>query len=685
MSNKPIFTLLGILIIGSINLAFINAVNNVVTLQESGAFGVKISKLEYEVYYYMTLIFGNHAMWAAYSTAILFLFSIGAYLNRNYDSLEKVSLIVAIALYSVCSYDYISHPVDIPENNSLGKFVYQNIYEFAGQSTAFIAWCVLTLTLFIFSLILLGYDVGSKADYLLSMIGYGFDSAKKKISNSFVSISKKELLGKGVTHTDHIHIIPDNICLENIPPLKPITRPATQVVKKDIIPVPVNGEKEVEKVNLMDTMVIPILTDHIKEKDGKTGNNSEALSGELISKHMRMLGIKGVSPIGLNHGPLITSYGFTLPGLQATDLTKIKSEPMLGALAAKLKLPANAIAFRTDEHGNFHYDILRRENDRHVDDFITFLKALRGPLENLDIEPRIKFPIPLGYGVDGKIIVVCMYTIKHLLCTGVSGCGKSNFLHMLIISQMRHAIKNNMAVDYYLIDVMGATSTVWEGFKAMKKIASTHLDAIELLNILSEKMRERNRVLNKMKAQDITVVNEKLMEQGLPQYPIIFLVIDEIALLVDKDRIALHVDEDCDDFDKDIVGAIRSIERSKKMVDAIRSQIAEIVKAGRKHGVYLMAFGTRVMRADIGSSTVTELTKIVFNTGGGLEARSSSGRSKAEVPANKLAPVGDAFFVGSRVIRFHTPSLGATKKRIDQNLKKWKDELNKKISEIGEN
>ena len=77
---------------------------------------------------------------------------------------------------------------------------------------------------------------------------------------------------------------------------------------------------------------------------------------------------------------------------------------------------------------------------------------------------------------------------------------------------------------------------------------------------------------------------------------------------------------------------------------------------------------------------MTELTKIVFNPGGEHEARTSSGKSKNDVPADKLAKVGDAFLVyPNRAIRFHTPSLGKTKKAIDENLKKWTSQLNAKL------
>ena len=81
--------------------------------------------------------------------------------------------------FTVCSYDYVNDPGQM-DKNIFGRFMYEYIYLYAGQSLAKITWCVVSFSFAIFIMKEIGIDVDGKIAFLFSKAL----TAKKKFLNS---------------------------------------------------------------------------------------------------------------------------------------------------------------------------------------------------------------------------------------------------------------------------------------------------------------------------------------------------------------------------------------------------------------------------------------------------------------------------------------------------------------------
>lgn len=130
---------------------------------------------------------------------------------------------------------------------------------------------------------------------------------------------------------------------------------------------------------------------------------------------------------------------------------------------------------------------------------------------------KMDLPVPIGVTPKGPIILD-LASSPHLLVAGISGFGKSNFLHVLI----------NSLMDIAKIAVIDLKRLEFSYLDGKVLLAKNERDSLELLSFLNEEHDRRASILEKA-----NVV--KVQDYPGDDMPYIVVVIDEVAELRDDE------------------------------------------------------------------------------------------------------------------------------------------------------
>lgn len=259
-------------------------------------------------------------------------------------------------------------------------------------------------------------------------------------------------------------------------------------------------------------VTIPIdLLDHRISK-AQTGDVEE--NKEIISSTFHQFGVD-VEMDATATGPTVTQY--TLRPSKGVKLAKIINLQNDLALA----LAAHPIRIEAPIPGKSLVGI-------EVPNEKVATVSLRELLESKEFAMR-KTPlsVPLGKDVGGKVDVISIEKMPHLLVAGATGSGKSVCVNTFIISLLYQNGPDDL--KFIMVDPKRVELTAYEGIPHLLTPPITKVeDTVNALKWTVREMERRLDVLSKFGARDIISYNEKAEEK----MPKIVVIIDELADLM---------------------------------------------------------------------------------------------------------------------------------------------------------
>lgn len=246
-----------------------------------------------------------------------------------------------------------------------------------------------------------------------------------------------------------------------------------------------------------------------------------------------------------------------------------------------------------------------------------------------------KLLIPFGRMVGNKDLFVDLVELPHLLVSGSTDSGKSNFLHCMISSLIKKF--SSEEVKFILVDNKRVEFTVYNGVPHLltDPISETN-KTINALSWLIYEMEKRYKLLQNAEVMNIAEYNKK----GEEKLPYILFIEDEFA--------------------DDVYASKEEFEE----------KIIRILQMGRAVGLHIILSTSRPSEEIVGSMIGANITtRLCF----ALCCASDSKEVLFQAGAEKLLSEGDALFLDNgsvKPIRLQTPYISeAELKESIENIK----------------
>lgn len=195
--------------------------------------------------------------------------------------------------------------------------------------------------------------------------------------------------------------------------------------------------------------------------------------------------------------------------------------------------------------------------------------------------------IPVGTSLQGELVNFTMDTVSHIHCfiIGQSGTGKSVFLHDVIIGAM--AKYSPEELELYLMDfkIGGVEFNRYKNEKHVKALLVDNSDiqiTLEILREISNKMRERGRLLRASGVSNIVEYNAVNPDKKMPR---ILFIADECHVMFPTMN-----------------------SKEGKIYREITEILAKIAKEGRSQGVHLVLATQTIAQAEISSEILNNIS-----------------------------------------------------------------------------
>ena len=195
--------------------------------------------------------------------------------------------------------------------------------------------------------------------------------------------------------------------------------------------------------------------------------------------------------------------------------------------------------------------------------------------------------IPVGSSEQGELVDFTLDTISHIHCfiIGQSGTGKSVFLHDVIIGAM--AKYSPEELELYLMDfkIGGVEFNRYKGEKHVKALLVDNSDiqiTLEILRDISNKMRERGKLLRASGVSNIVEYNQVNPDKKMPR---IVFVADECHVMFPTMN-----------------------SKEAKLYREISEILQKLAKEGRSQGVHLVLATQTIAQAEISSEILNNIS-----------------------------------------------------------------------------
>ncbi len=214
---------------------------------------------------------------------------------------------------------------------------------------------------------------------------------------------------------------------------------------------------------------------------------------------------------------------------------------------------------------------------------VDYDKMLSSGFEMIDK----KMVIPVGSTETGSLVDFTLDTVSHIHCfiIGQSGTGKSVFLHDVIIGAMSKYSPEEL--ELYLMDfkIGGVEFNRYKNEKHVKALLVDNSDiqiTLEILRDISNKMRERGKLLRACGVSNIVEYNAVNPDKKMPR---IVFIADECHVMFPTMN-----------------------SRDAKLYREISEILAKIAKEGRSQGVHLVLATQTIAQAEISSEIVNNIS-----------------------------------------------------------------------------
>ena len=195
--------------------------------------------------------------------------------------------------------------------------------------------------------------------------------------------------------------------------------------------------------------------------------------------------------------------------------------------------------------------------------------------------------IPVGSSEQGELVDFTLDTVSHIHCfiIGQSGTGKSVFLHDVIIGAMSKYSPEEL--ELYLMDfkIGGVEFNRYKNEKHVKALLVDNSDiqiTLEILRDISNKMRERGKLLRDNGVSNIVEYNQVNPDKKMPR---IVFIADECHVMFPT--------MNC---------------KEAKLYREISEILSKIAKEGRSQGVHLVLATQTIAQAEIPSEVINNIS-----------------------------------------------------------------------------
>ena len=195
--------------------------------------------------------------------------------------------------------------------------------------------------------------------------------------------------------------------------------------------------------------------------------------------------------------------------------------------------------------------------------------------------------IPVGSSENGDLVNFTLDTISHIHCfiIGQSGTGKSVFLHDVIVGAM--AKYSPEELELYLMDfkIGGVEFNRYKNEKHVKALLVDNSDiqiTLEILRDISNKMRERGKLLRASGVSNIVEYNQVNPDKKMPR---IVFIADECHVMFPTMN-----------------------SKDAKLYREISEILQKIAKEGRSQGVHLVLATQTIAQAEISSEILNNIS-----------------------------------------------------------------------------
>lgn len=263
-----------------------------------------------------------------------------------------------------------------------------------------------------------------------------------------------------------------------------------------------------------------------------SGDDSDARQrAETIEKTLRAFGIPA-SVIEWHRGPAVTQFGIE-PGYterQDREGNTLQFKVRVSKIIAlsndlALALAAAPIRIEAPVPGRPVVGI-------EVPNSAKSLVGLRGVLESDEFQKaKGTLRIALGRDVSGKAVVADLATMPHLLVSGATGSGKSACLNAIIASLLFYSQPDQ--VKLLLVDPKRVELTNYNGIPHLIAPVVVDTDKVIIaLRWVTREMERRYTTFAQLGVRDIASYNKITKSKELESLPMIVVVIDELADLM---------------------------------------------------------------------------------------------------------------------------------------------------------
>ena len=195
--------------------------------------------------------------------------------------------------------------------------------------------------------------------------------------------------------------------------------------------------------------------------------------------------------------------------------------------------------------------------------------------------------IPVGSSENGELVNFTLDTVSHIHCfiIGQSGTGKSVFLHDVIIGAMSKYTPDEL--ELYLMDfkIGGVEFNRYKNEKHVKALLVDNSDiqiTLEILRDISNKMRERGKLLRASGVSNIVEYNQVNPDKKMPR---IVFIADECHVMFPTMN-----------------------SKEAKLYREISEILSKIAKEGRSQGVHLVLATQTIAQAEIPSEVINNIS-----------------------------------------------------------------------------
>ncbi|MCZ8156899.1 MAG: DNA translocase FtsK 4TM domain-containing protein [Leptospira sp.] len=266
-----------------------------------------------------------------------------------------------------------------------------------------------------------------------------------------------------------------------------------------------------------------LLADHKPTLAFHAKNDSELdLVGKKIEEIIGYYGIES-KIVARERGPIITRYELTIPhGVKLNKITTLADELRLHLAVKNIRIvaPIPGKASIGVEVPNLH-----RED--------VFLSEI---LKEQLLQNKAKdLTISIGKDISGKIVMIDLAKLPHLLVAGTTGSGKSVSLNSMITSLI--CTRSPEEVRFIMIDPKMVEMTLYEDIPhLLMPVITDPKKATKALAWAINEMESRYQIVSKLKSRDFKSYNDKVDEfahaKGYQKFPYIVIFIDELADLM---------------------------------------------------------------------------------------------------------------------------------------------------------